>query len=453
MQRERQRNRSPKSSTDEEVGCETSASEISWETQEYISKARGRKDLTKRRLEVGFECGGECVGGRFYEPFIEKGLRSHDSIIQRRFVQMIPRAKDLQSSRCKEIMERTDSKLLALDNPYVVLNPKFLAIFRIDCDRIFPSWGALRAELEDLPLPCLPHAITGFEDEDGSVWRPHIFFSLPYGSEVWANRKDPRCKFKIVRFWHAVHAGITKALLPLGADPGALSNALRIKNPLSPFWTTEIWNETIWPTLDEWAGWVDTRTRRDRMVRESAAALSRTSKLVSNQYFDEFREMAFDTLRKMHRNEDSEYAHAILKRDPDALAKMLLKELEGPVCRRSENANQALAILYRVVPYAADHWDPSRADRDHCRDRGVCSAEVDGVEGVSERQAIGAKYSASKNSKSSLDMIVQAIKENLENGIPLNSITKSKISRETGLNRKTVDKYWTNLNSAAENSV
>ena len=38
----------------------------------------------------------------------------------------------------------------------------------------------------------------------------------------------------------AIERGLVEALCPIGADPGALSNALTGKNPLSPLWSCQV---------------------------------------------------------------------------------------------------------------------------------------------------------------------------------------------------------------------
>lgn len=404
----------------------------------FISRALSRRDLIRRRLTEGFVFHGGEIGGRQRAPFQETGLRSDRSHVLRRIVQITPRTSKMQVSRSKDLMSGTDAKLLGLDEPWIGLNPKVRSAFRIDLDHSFPSWDALRFELEQLPLPCLPHMVIGFEDETGVVERPHAIYLLPYNSGAWFS-DDPRCLKKVMSLWRAVHAGITKSLLPVGADPGALANPGRIKNPLSPFWSVRTWNETTFPNLSEWAGWVDTSTNRDAMIRESAAALSVTGRKASNVLFATFQQWSFETLRDFDRTKDPAYVEAVMGKHSDALAEMLFRALVDRASAQAENPRQAKAILYRVTTYAADHWDADRCSRDAVRDRGACANEVDGITGTSARQAVGARYAASLRKSRSAVLIEEAIASAKAAGGP---VTKAAIARRTGLSRPTVHAGW-----------
>ncbi len=405
----------------------------------FAERVLSRRDLVHRRLTNGFECFGEEVGGRFRKPFKETGLRSDQSHVLRRIVQLTPRISLFMSGRTKDIMTKGDSKLLSLDNPWIVMNGKVRGVFRIDLDVTFPSWDALRYEIEQLRLPCLPHIVVAFELPDGRIERPHVIYLLPYQSSVWFDPSDPRCRRDIMSLWRGVHAGITKEFLPLGADPGALSNAMRIKNPLSPFWSYRTWNETIFPDLSEWAGWVDTTTSRTTMIRESAAALSGMERKASNVLFTTLQEWVFALLRDLHNQADQVYILSIASKDRDRLAEKLFNSLVGRASSVAENPKQAQAILYRVTTYAADHWDPSRVARDASRDRGACAPDVDGVAGTARRQAIGGRYAAALRASRAAETLRSAVQAALAEGA---QITKSEIARRSGLSRPTVLKHW-----------
>ena len=410
------------------------------ETNEYFrGRAEVRRELIRRRLEVGFECHGEEIGGRWREPFVEEGLRSEKSHVLRRIVQLTPRASRMATGRSKDVMRSTDSKLLGLDDPYVVLNSKVRGVFRLDLDLTFRSWETLRWEVSQLPLPCLPHAAVAFETPDGSVERPHLLYLLPYGAEVWFDPDDDRCRRDVMSFWRGVHAGMCKTFLPLGADPGGLANAMRIKNPLSPFWTVQLWNETHFPDLSEWAGWVDTSVTRDTMIRESAAALSGAERRASNALFTTLQEWSYAALREMHGAGETAYVSAVLRKDRDALAELLFDRLVGRASKMADRPKQARAILYRVVTYAADHWDPSRASRDGSRVRGACAPDVEEVSGVRNRQVVGARYAADLRGRRSLERLVSAMREATSQGIRL---TKAGMATSACLARPTVHKHW-----------
>lgn len=411
----------------------------------FVAAAASRRDLIHRRLAVGFQHFGGTVAGRHRAPFVEHGLRSETSHVLRRIVHATPRTSRMRVGRDKGAVWTTDSKLLGLDEPYLHLNSEVRSVFRIDLDHSFSSWGALRQEIAELALPCLPSIAVAFEDEAGRIERPHLLWLLPYNEGVWFS-DDPRCRRDIMSLWRGIHAGITKTAMPLGADPGALSNPDKIKCPLSPFWSVRVWNETVFPSLSDWAGWVDTSTSRDRMIRDSAAALSGMERTASNALFAAAQALAFGTLREWHHAADAEYASAILRRDRDVLAERLFRALVGRVSAAASNPRQGQAILYRVSTYAADHWDPSRAGRDGSRDRGACADAVEAVEGIAARQAVGARYAAGLRRSRSADAIREAIEAARAEGEP---VTVSGIARRTGRDRKTVRANWPDGEPAA----
>ncbi|WP_063776604.1 hypothetical protein [Microvirga massiliensis] len=403
----------------------------------FTERARTRRELIRLRLSVGFVCHGETIGGRWRPAFQETGLRSKLGHVQRRFVQLTPRAYRLQTGRSKDVVTTSDSKLLALDDPWVVLNPTFRGAFRIDLDMSFPSWDALRYWLEQLPLPCLPNAAVAYEcPVTGAIERPHLWYLLPYGSEVWWNRDDPRCRRDIIDLFRGVHAGIVKILLPLGADPGGLANPMRGKNPLSPFWSVRTWNEEVFLDLSTWASWVNTRIDRTLLARESAAAVSGMEKAASNRAFTLFREWVLTALKEWHEEGGAEYQAALA--DRDFMAKTLFNRLIGRAIKAVEgSARQLKAILYRVVDYASAHWDPAR-HRSPTRDRGVCAGAVAGKT-LRERQAIGGRHAASVVANRVLVVLIDAMRELRKSG---ERVTKTAVALRSGLSRPTVHKHW-----------
>ncbi|MGS4989934.1 hypothetical protein ACVDG9_18370 [Roseibium sp. RP-7] len=338
----------------------------------------------------------------------------------------------------------TDAKVLALDEPWLVLNGKVRGVFRIDLDITFRGWDTLRYEIEQLSLPCLPHVVVGHELPDGTIERPHVLYLLPHGSEVWFDPEDPRCRKDIMSLWRGVHAGITRQFLPLGADPGALSNPMRVKNPLSPFWDIRVWNEQTFPDMAEWATWVDTSTSRDAMIRESAEKLSKLDKKASNTLFTTLQRRAFDVLREMRSANNPIYFETISSGDRDKLAEALFDRLIPEAISMAPNPKQAMAILYRVTPFAAARWDPARASRDDRKDLGACAAEVIGLD-LHERQVVGGRYGAAERARKSVQAIQEAIAKLRVEG---RKISKSEVSRRTGMSRTTVHAHWNSALSA-----
>ena len=411
----------------------------------FVQSALGRRELVKQRIEVGFEWFGGEIAGRHWPAFREEGLRSDSQHIFQRIVQLTRRKKHLLVGSDKGRVWKPDSKLLGLDAPYVSLNDVMRGGFRIDLDKTFASWGDLLAQLEQLALPCLPHAVVAYEcPRTGAIQNPHLWYLLPYGSAVWWAPDDPRCRKDIMRFFEGVIAGLCKTLLPLGADPGGLCNPLKGKNPLSPFWTVKIWNDNVFPRLSEWALHVDTRTNLSVMARESAAAVSGLRKKQSNIVFATCQTWAFDELRRMHRSEDPDYLAGL--EDRAQLAVFLFDRLRPRTTASFERPRQALAVLDKVAEYAAAHWDPARLKAKD-RDRGACADEVAGLS-LRERQKIGAQYAASKQAARSLEATINAVLALQAEGLPT---TKVAVAKRASLSRSTVVRHWQSaIDSAAQ---
>jgi hypothetical protein len=247
-----------------------------------------------------------------------------------------------------------------------------------------------------------------------------------------------------MRLFDGVIAGLCKALLPLGADPGGLCNPLKGKNPLSPFWTVKIWNDNVFPRLSEWALHVDTRTNFSVMARESAAAVSGLGKKQSNIVFSTCQTWAFDELRRMHRSEDPDYLAGL--EDRAELAVFLFERIKPRTTASFERPRQALAVLDKVAEYAATHWDPARLKAKD-RDRGACADEVAGLS-LGERQKIGARYAASKQAAKSLEATINAVLALQAEGLPT---TKVAVAKRAGLSRSTVVRHWQSaIDSAAQ---
>lgn len=411
----------------------------------FVQNALGRRELVRQRIEEGFVWFGGKIAGRHWPAFREEGLRSAGQHVLRRFVQLTRRKQHLLVGSDKGRVWHPDSKLLGLDAPYVTLNDVMRGGFRVDLDKTFASWDDLRASLEQLPLPCLPHAVVADEcPRTGVVRNPHLWYLLPYGSEVWCAPDDPRCRKDIERFLSGVIAGICKTLLPLGADPGGLCNPLKGKNPLSPFWTVKVWNDNVFPRLSEWALHVDTRANLSVMARESAVAVSGLGKKQSNIVFSTYQNWAFDELRRMHRSEDPDYQVGL--EDRALLAANLFERLKPRAISSFERPRQALAVLDKVVKYAAGRWDAARLKAKD-RDRGACADEVDGLS-LRERQKIGARYAARKQAAKSLDAMVNAILALQAEGFPTSKVA---VAKGAGLSRSTVVRHWRSaIDSAAQ---
>ncbi|MFL5256580.1 MAG: hypothetical protein ACJ8AI_27540 [Rhodopila sp.] len=98
-----------------------------------------------------------------------------------------------------------------------------------------------RAEIKDIcrttGIP-LPNVVVGHADASGALLNPHLLWLLEH-SVSFTDQGLRRFK----SLFSMVLRGLTVALIPYGADPGGYSNAMRVKNPLSPLWHREVLGE------------------------------------------------------------------------------------------------------------------------------------------------------------------------------------------------------------------
>lgn len=182
------------------------------------------------RLRDGFTWPGD----ELVAPFVHRGLISEQHAILQLFVASTRRCHALRVGRSKDECSRPAAKILGLDEPYVETNKRMQRVLRVDVDRDFASLQDLREKVRLLNVPA-PNIVVGHQAPDGRILRPHLIW-LIHNPVAFTDkaRTAPR------RLFLAVLNALTAELLPLGADVGALSNACRHKNPLSPLWDRHI---------------------------------------------------------------------------------------------------------------------------------------------------------------------------------------------------------------------
>ncbi|MDB6166014.1 MAG: hypothetical protein JWQ83_1154 [Lacunisphaera sp.] len=219
------------------------------------------------------------VAGYHYPAFSEyfgKGiLRGHIDPALSRFVQLLPKAGRLRVGMDKAVLMSTTSKVLALDAPYVELDPKRLGMVVVELDTVWKTPGALREALLTILGPrMMPQIIVGRRDANGRLLRPHLIWLLnpkfidadgvERDGTVWndpvrtiidenGNERvvgDKRCQMKPIRKFFAVQRSMVALLAPIGADP-ACHNVNRPKNPVSVYMTAICPNNDYWPILDD----------------------------------------------------------------------------------------------------------------------------------------------------------------------------------------------------------
>ena len=202
-----------------------------------IDRARSRRAAVANRLEKGFRWLGGAIGGNplYARPAaVHTGLVSDGAAILKLFVTKVPRAAGLQTGHTKRLVDGTDSKLLASDCAYVIVNGRMRGVLRVEVDAILASW-------QEIPTACQaaglhpPNVAVGYVDSLGRVINPHLLWIIEHSVAFIGSTRTPQ-----QRLFDGVLRGLTAALIPLGADTGGLSNPLRMKNPVSPLWDREI---------------------------------------------------------------------------------------------------------------------------------------------------------------------------------------------------------------------
>jgi hypothetical protein len=220
-----------------------------------ISGKQSRQAAITKRLTIGHCWHGGGVGGnpRYARaPSIHPGLVSEEAPILQLFVTKLPRARRLRAGHTKQRLDETDSKLLALDCAYVVSkapmrrvgsNGDMRGVLRVEIDAPLSSWATIPAACQAANLP-LPNIAVGYVDAHGRVLNPHLLWVLEHSVAFIGKSTPPQ------RLFNGVLRGLTAALIPFGADPGGLSNAQRMKNPVSPLWDRQVFADTPYSLTD-----------------------------------------------------------------------------------------------------------------------------------------------------------------------------------------------------------
>lgn len=423
-----------------------------------------QKELVRKRLEQGYELSfPREIAGRTRQPFKEFGLRSEKNFVLKYFVSLVPRGGRARASDDKaNLGVQTRSKLLTLDYPYIELNREFMAALRVDCDGVFNSPDAceiaLREVVHDQRIPCMPHIIVGDLMENGAFARPHFIWLLPYGSAVWRS-DDERCRKQPIKLFDAVARGLAAALLDLGADPAAPTMTGRMKCPTSPIWCTRTPNADIWPTLAEYAEYVNTSVDRTILTRKAAAVQSELGLTASNKLFDALRTEGKRLLAEWHFGADArirgkraalaDHLHEALTAFADNNSLVDERAVrDGRKCRRDKARRAAVRVGYvaaKVADYLAAHFDAKKLDHRDVN-RGKLLEVVEGFTTVKERQKAGGRYAGLAKGISTLKRLVDAFQQL---HAASETITQTAVAAASGVSRRTVVSRWTEIVAAA----
>lgn len=414
------------------------------EFNEFALAASEQKSLARKRLEEGFEHPFEReVGGRVRQPFREMGLRSEDDAVLKYFVTLVPKGGKARASDDKaNLAIQCKSKLLTLDYPYIELKREFMVALRIDCDGIFHTPEAclflLTEAVRDGRIPCLPHIVVGDLLDNGHFSKPHLIWMLPQSAAVWRS-EDKRCRQQPIRLFDAVARGLVAALIDIGADPGAPTMTGRMKNPISPFWHTLTPNADIWPTLSEYADYVDTGISRAVLARKAAAVQSGLGITASNQIFDALRTEGQRLLAEWHFRSDGR-----MKGSKVVLADHLHEALAAFAKHSGSSEEGVSYVTAKVADYLASHFDPAKLEG-KVVNRGKLLDVVDGLKTVTERQAAGGRYSGKVKGVSTLEKLLAAYQRLQGSGTP---ITQTALAKASGISRRTVISRWAEIVSS-----
>ncbi|MDK4739418.1 hypothetical protein PH547_11090 [Rhizobium sp. CNPSo 3464] len=409
-----------------------------WDQAIFARQAAEQREVVRQRLRRGYIQSGERqIGGRWRSGVTEMGLRSEDNAVLKYFVTLVPKRSSARASWDKAHLEnQCPQKILTLDYPYIELNRAFMAALRVDCDGIFSTpaacLAALTEKVSDARIPCLPHIVVADLLTDGRYSRPHFIWLLPQGSAVWRS-EDERCHRGPIRLFDAVARGLAAALLDLGADPAAPTMTGRMKNPLSPFWHTLTPNADCWPTLAEYADYVDTSTTRAVLVRQAAAVQSGLGLTASNAIFDALREEGQRLLAEWHFGAD-----ARMRGSRAALADHLHEALAEYAEKSGLEDKTVSYVTAKVADYLVAHFDPVKLEG-KVVNRGKLLDIVDGLKTVKERQQAGGRYSGKAKGANTLQRLREAHQRLVASG---KAVTRAALAAEAGVSVRTVTTRW-----------
>lgn len=431
-----------------------------------IENARDEKEAVRRRMSVGFELLKPTeIGGRIRQPFVEKGLRSDRlGVAGKLFVRGCRKGKNLRSGEERGLIyTRTGRKVLNLDYAYVEGNRRMVSLIRVDLDRYFDGFDDLRDRLQVLvvegKLPCMPHLVVGdIQDlrrqdlHHATLVRPHLWFILRDAVAFRAPEHGGKGREGPKRLFNGVYRALVHALLPLGSDPDALVTLVRGKNPLSPFWHSESFNDTVFPSLTDYAKAMPEGMTfsREKLAREAAKIQSALPKAASNALFNTAAKQAWKILREMHAAGTAEYLDALDDREE---LRALLGELMPlddvlALCEERVSDDQAAYVIDKVIGYASSSWKPVKAGQAEARaNRHKLAHLVEGLD-LKGRQAVAGRASGAAKKDAAREAVIAAMVSVRYAGGPW---TRVEVARVAGLDRSTVSRHWRSCEIECDN--
>ena len=379
-----------------------------------------------RRLNLGFEWSGGVIAGNesYYRPaFRAPGLPSERHPILQCFVTKLRRARHLHVGDDKASVYVTDSKLLALDAPYVEDNKICCGILRVELDSIV-TIGAIEAQCQERGVP-LPNIVVGWKD-NGGFHHPHLIWLL-HNSLPLVGRQN--CRF--LSLYRGVLRGLTKELLHIGADPGGLFNSHRHKNPVSPLWNSHVLAEQPYD-LAFIARHVDVQVRLKTLEMMAMTIRSMTSPSADHPDFAVaagsnrlFRKLAFWARQQVEAVKAAGGSESTFKAMVEAEANSLV------VLMANTSLRSDVGISHVAAKVASWTWHAFRTSK-------ALKPSLAGSE-LTARLADGGRKAAARRSIRSEEAIVAAMQRLLKDG---QKPTQKMVTAESGRSEKTVRRHW-----------
>ena len=362
------------------------------------------------------------------------GFRSvHAEKELRALLPCFPARHKIRSGHTKEhLLPEQRHKFKALDNKYVQGRLDLLCLFRIDLDQVFPCEADFRKQLlaalgnnPDL----LPFVATGAIEKDGRFVRPHLWFKLKVPVSLReGHKKGPR------HLLNDVMRRFVDALIPVGADPGGLSNPFHGKNPFCEYWDNVFFCNEIMD-LSEARQALGERSGLDReslfrKASENAAARLDVGTKESNSAFTAAKDWVRANIRWVQAAESAETL-------TESIYEHLLSVIDQGTMRSTERFHAAMRrTAEHVAKYSFDHRQnlPTKA-------RGALRAELSRDDELKDRQAKGGQYAAKKKHERILTEIQEGIRELMsENEAPTKANLVKLLAGKVG--RSTVYEYF-----------
>lgn len=407
------------------------------------------------------------IGGRWRMPFGEQGFRTEDNPILQLFIRRVPRAGKVRTSSDKaNLSSQYYSKTLSLDEPYIEANKTIVGMIRIDIEATYKSAQHCLAHLENMveegAIPHVPHIIVGDTLRDGTFARPHFIVMLPKGSEVWWNFEDMRCRKKPVLLLDSVIRGWYNAFIGHGVDVAAPRLTQRMKNPISPFWTTLTPKIATFMTLQEYSEHLDTTQSIESLKRRANAIQSEMNIEASNPLWNKLTDRAKEFTRTMFLENRKEMDRLLINRDKfyNVMVNDLNYYAEKNYLNVFHKKNGRKSILKpasllrtcrNIAKYYAYEFAPSRLERNVNRHKLLHL--VDGVQGVKERQRVASAYTNEEKKKSfekAIKEFAKAYEAAVSSG---NKFSVETVALKSGLSKAAAYKYIKQLKTDAKESA